>query len=96
MADLQYKIQLTTKGTGGGPYYNVTYTTGSTFYPVTLGSPAYLLTTSSVAFVYIPSGSFSYLAFNLDSGIDGCSLCDYDYTFVVTGSVPTATKNSSD
>ena len=90
MPNLQYQIQLTTKGNAGGPYYNVTYSTGSTFYPVLVGTPAFLPTTSSTAVVEIPSGSFSYLAFNLDSGIDPCGLCDYDYTFVVTGSAPTS------
>jgi hypothetical protein len=90
MATLSYKIQLTTKGATGGPYYNVTYSTGSIFYPVLSGTPAFLPTTSSTAIVEIPSGIFSYLAFNLDSGVDPCGLCDYDYTFVVTGSAPTA------
>lgn len=88
MPNLQYQIQLTTKGDAGGPYYNVTYTTASVFYPVLVGTPAYLPTTSSTATVEIPSGSFSYLAFNLDSGGDPCGLCDYDYTFTVTGSAP--------
>jgi hypothetical protein len=88
MSTLSYRIQLTTKGTAGGPYYNVTYTTGSTFYPVLAGTPAYLPTTSSTAVVTIPSGSFNYLAFNLDSGVDPCGLCDYDYTFIITGSEP--------
>ena len=88
MLTLQYKIQLATKGAASGPYYNVTYSTGSTFYPVLSGTPAYLPTTSSTALVTIPSGSFSYLAFNLDSGVDACVLCDYDYTFVITGSAP--------
>jgi len=88
MSTTSYKIQLTTKGATGGPYYNVTYSTGSTFYPVLSGTPAFLPTTSSTAIVEIPSGIYSYLAFNLDSGGDPCGLCDYDYTFVVTGSPP--------
>ena len=88
MPDLSYQIQLTSIGSNSGPYYNVTYTTASTFFPVLTGTPAFLPTTNSIANVTIPSGSFDYLAFNLDNGVDPCGLCDYDATVIVTGSAP--------
>jgi hypothetical protein len=88
MPDLSYQIQLTSIGKNSGPYYNVTFTTASTFFPVLTGTPAFLPTTNSIANVTIPSGSFDYLAFNLDNGVDPCDLCDYDVTFIVTGSEP--------
>jgi hypothetical protein len=88
MPDLSYQIQLTSIGSNSGPYYNVTYTTASTFFPVLTGTPAFLPTTNSIANVTIPSGSFNYLAFNLDNGVDPCGLCDYDVTVIVTGSEP--------
>lgn len=88
MPDLSYQIQLTSIANNSGPYYNVTYTTASVFYPVLTGTPAFLPTTNSIANVTIPSGSFNYLAFNLDNGVDPCGLCDYDVTFIVTGSEP--------
>lgn len=88
MPDLSYQIQLTSIGSNSGPYYNVTYTTASTFFPVLTGTPAFLPTTNSIANVTIPSGSFDYLAFNLDNGVDPCGLCDYDVTVIVTGSEP--------
>ena len=43
--NLHYKLHLQSEGLNSGPYYNVTYTTGSTFYPVLVGTPAYLPTT---------------------------------------------------
>jgi hypothetical protein len=90
MPDLSYQIQLTSIGSNSGPYYNVTFTTASTFFPVLTGTPAFLPTTNSIANVTIPSGSFDYLAFNLDNGVDPCGLCDYDITVIVTGSAPTS------
>ena len=88
MPDLSYQIQLTSIGKNSGPYYNVTYTTASAFYPVLTGTPAFLPTTNSIANVTIPSGSFNYLAFNLDNGVVACELCDFDVTVIVTGSEP--------
>jgi hypothetical protein len=90
MPNLSYKITLQSEGLNSGPYYNVTYTTASVYYPVLAGSPAYLPDVSSSAVVSIPSGSFSYLAFNLNNGIGSCELCNNDVIFVVTGSAPTS------
>ena len=90
MANLQYQLTLQSEALNSGPYYNVTYTTASTFYPVLTGTPAYLPNVSSSVIVGIPSASFSYLAFNLNNGIGGCELCDNDVLFVITGSTPTS------
>jgi hypothetical protein len=91
MPNLSYKLTLLTEGANSGPYYNVTYTTASVFYPVLAGTPAYLPNVGDSVVVSIPSGSFSYLAFNLNNGIGGgCELCDNNVIFVITGSAPTS------
>lgn len=96
MPNLSYKLTLQSEGINSGPYYVVTYTTASVYYPVLAGSPAYLPNVSSSAVVSIPSGSFSYLAFNLNNGIGGdCELCNNNVIFVVTGSVPTTTTTTT-
>ena len=91
MPDLQYQLTLQSEGLNSGPYYNVTYTTASVFNPVLIGTPAYLPNVGNSVVVSIPSGSFSYLAFNLNNGIGGCELCDNDVLFVITGSAPVQT-----
>jgi hypothetical protein len=96
MPNLSYKLTLTSEGVSSGPYYNVTYTTASVYYPVLAGTPAYLPNVSSSVVVSIPSGSFSYLAFNLNNGIGGdCELCNNNVTLVVTGSVPTTSTTTT-
>ena len=90
MANLQYKLTLQSEQINSGPYYNVTYTTASSYYPVLTGTPAYLPNVGSSVIVGIPSASFSYLAFNLNNGIGGCELCDNDVIFVITGSTPSS------
>jgi hypothetical protein len=83
-----YQITLTSEGINSGDYYEVTYTTGSIFYPVLTGSPAFLPNVGSDAVVTIPDAdtSASYLAFNLNNGVNECTLCDKDVLFVITGS----------
>jgi hypothetical protein len=97
MANLSYKLTLLTEGLNSGPYYNVTYTTASVYYPVLAGSPAYLPNVGDSAIVSIPSQSFSYLAFNLNNGVGGgCELCDNNVVFVITsGSAPTTTTTTT-
>jgi hypothetical protein len=96
MANISYQLTLQSEGANSGPYYNVTYTTASVFYPVLSGTPAYLPNVGDSVFVSIPSGSFSYLAFKLNNGIGGgCELCDNDVIFVVTGSTTTTTTTST-
>jgi hypothetical protein len=90
MPNLSYKLILQSEGANSGPYYNVTYTTASVFYPVLAGTPAYLPNVGDSVVVAIPSASFSYLAFNLNNGIGGCELCDNNVVFVITGSAPTS------
>lgn len=85
MANLGYKLTLTSEASNSGPYYVVTYSTGSTWMPVVSGSPAYLPDTGSTAIIVIPSASYSVLAFNLNNGT-GCELCDNDVVYVITGS----------
>jgi hypothetical protein len=93
MANLQYQLTLTSEGVSSGPYYVVTYSTGSgTYFPVINGSPAYLPNVGSTALVVIASGSYTNLLFKLNNGIGGgCDLCDNDVIFVVTGSTPPPT-----
>lgn len=89
MPNLSYKLILQSEGANSGPYYNVTYTTASVFYPVLAGTPAYLPNVGDSVIVAIPSASFSYLAFNLNNGIGGgCELCDNNVVFIITGSEP--------
>ena len=96
MPNLSYKLTLTSEGVSSGPYYNVTYTTASVFYPVLAGTPAYLPNVGDSVVVAIPSGSFSYLAFNLNNGIGGsCELCDNNVILVVTGSAPTTSTTTT-
>jgi hypothetical protein len=96
MPNLLYKLTLLTEGLNSGPYYNVTYTTASVFYPVLSGTPAYLPNVGDSVVVAIPSGSFSYLAFNLNNGIGGgCELCDNDVVFVVPTSTTTSTTTTT-
>jgi hypothetical protein len=97
MPNLSYKLTLTSEGVSSGPYYNVTYTTASVFYPVLSGTPAYLPNVGDSVVVSIPSGSFSYLAFNLNNGIGGgCELCDNNVILVITsGSAPTTTTTTT-
>ena len=94
MADFKYKITLLTDGInplldGGlsGPTYAVTYTTASVYNSAISGSPAYLPNSGSVAYVNIPSGSFSYLAFKLTSS----GSCTNNVIFTVIGSAPAPT-----
>jgi hypothetical protein len=85
--NISYTLTLTSEGLNSGPYYNVTYTTSSIFYPVTAGSPAYLPNVGSTAIVAIPSASYTNLAFNLNNGAGGdCEYCNNDLILVVTGS----------
>ena len=91
MSNPIYQLTLLTENVNSGPYYNVTYTTASTFYPVLGGSPVYLPNVGDSAFVTIPSGSFSYLAFNLNNGSGSCELCNNDVLLVITGSAPATT-----
>ena len=96
MPNLGYQITLTSEGVSSGPYYNVTYTTASVYYPVLVGTPAYLPNVGDSVVVSIPSGSFSYLAFNLNNGIGGgCELCNNNVTLIVTGSVPTTSTTTT-
>ena len=88
MPDLQYQLTLQSEGLNSGPYYNVTYTTASVFNPVLIGTPAYLPNVGNSVVVSIPSGSFSYLAFNLNNGLNACDYCDNNVLFVITGSAP--------
>lgn len=86
MSIFNYQLTLQSEGINSGPYYNVTYTTSSVFYPVTAGSPAYLPNVGSTATVGIPSGSIIYLAFNLNNGVGGgCELCDNNVVYTVQG-----------
>jgi len=94
MPNLLYQLTLLTEGANSGPYYNVTYTTASIFYPVLAGTPAYLPNVGDSVIVSIPSASMSYLAFNLNNGIGGCELCDNNVVFVITGSAPTPPTSS--
>ena len=86
-----YQLTLLTENANSGPYYNVTYTTASVFNPVLIGTPAYLPNVGDSVFVTIPSGSFSYLAFNLNNGITNCDYCDNNVLLVITGSAPVQT-----
>ena len=94
MPNVAYQLTLTSEQANSGPYYIVTYTTGSTFVPVLAGSPAFLPNVGSTAIVQIPSAasSASYLAFKLNNeGDQGpCAYCDNDVILVITGSTPTA------
>jgi hypothetical protein len=84
MANSQYLITLQSEGANSGPYYVVTYSTGSTYVPVISGSPAYLPNVGSTAFVIIPSASYTTLRFNLNNGIGGdCELCNNDVVYTV-------------
>jgi hypothetical protein len=89
MANLRYKLVLNPSAELSGPYYNVTFTTGSTYTssydPVLAGSPIYLPYTDSYGIVEIPTGSYSFLAFKLTST---ASYCDNTVRFIVTGSEP--------
>ena len=87
-----YTLTLLSEGAGSGPYYVVTYTTGSVYGPVQAGSPAYLPNVGSTDSVTIAEniGSFSYLAFKLNNGTGGdCELCNNSVIYTVTGSAPT-------
>ena len=89
MSNTQYRIQLTSEAANSGPYYVVTYTTGSTYIPVISGSPAFLPNVGDSAIVVVPNtATSSYLAFNLNNGTSGCAYCDNDVLLVVTGSAP--------
>ena len=88
MPNSSYILTLLTENANSGPYYNVTFTTASVFNPVLIGTPAYLPNVGDSVFVTIPSGSISYLAFNLNNGIGSCELCDNDVLLVITGSAP--------
>jgi hypothetical protein len=91
MPNIQYTIQLQSEGISSGPYYVVTYSTGSgTYFPVLAGSPVYLPDVGNTAIVQIPSASYTTLLFKLNNGIGSCELCDNDVVFVVTGSEPTS------
>lgn len=84
MPNAQYRLTLQSEGINSGPYYVVTYTTGSTYYPVVAGSPAYLPNTGSIALVSIISGSYTTLRFKLNNGIGGdCELCNNDVIYTV-------------
>ena len=84
--NIHYKLFLQSEGINSGPYYNVTYTTSSIFYPVNVGSPAFLPNIGSTAIVGIESGSYIYLAFNLNNGVGGdCELCNNDVLYTVQG-----------
>jgi hypothetical protein len=92
MANIQYQLTLQSEGVSSGPYYVVTYSTGSaTYFPVINGSPAYLPDVGSTALVVITSGSYANLSFKLTNGTGGCELCNNDVIFVVTGSTPPPT-----
>jgi hypothetical protein len=97
MSNANYKLTLLSEGINSGPYYNVTYTTSSVYYPVLSGSPAYLPNVGSFVTVQVPLAvlSASYLAFNLNNGIGGCELCDNNVIFVVTGSEPPTTTTTT-
>jgi hypothetical protein len=97
MPNLGYQITLTSEGTNSGPYYVVTYSTGSiTYFPVVGGSPAYLPSVGSTATVVITSGSYANLSFKLNNGTGGdCELCNNDVVYVVTGSTPTPSPTPS-
>jgi hypothetical protein len=90
MPDIQYKLTLQSESLNSGPYYVVTYSTGSaTYFPVVSGSPAYLPNTGSNATVVITSGSYANLSFKLNNGVGGdCELCNNDVVYIVTGSAP--------
>jgi len=83
-----YQLTLQSEAANSGPYYNVTFTTASVFNPVLIGTPAYLPNVGDSVFVTIPSGSISYLAFNLNNGITNCDYCDNNVLLVITGSAP--------
>ena len=97
MPNLQYKLTLTSEALNSGPYYNVTFASSSSpliYFPVLVGSPAYLPNVSSSVAVQIPSQSYSFLQFNLNNGVGSCELCDNNVTFLVTGSAPTLNSGS--
>ena len=83
MPNVNYTIERTTGGLSG-PNFTVTYTTGSSYYPVLGGSPLSLPGIASTGDVLIPSASYAYLAFKLTS-IGDCTNSDI---FTVTGSAP--------
>jgi hypothetical protein len=84
--NIHYKLTLQSEGINSGPYYNVTYTTSSIFYPVNAGSPAFLPNVGSTAIVGIESGSYIYLAFNLNNGVgEDCEYCNNDVLYTVQG-----------
>lgn len=90
MPNSNYILTLTSEIGDSGPYYEVTYTSGAIFQPVVAGSPAYLPNVGSTAIVTIPSASYSYLAFKLRGGDNGCDLCyNESVVLVITGSAPT-------
>jgi len=96
---VNFSITLNSAGGSSGPYYVVTYSTGSIFMPVLSGSPAYLPTVGSFATVTVPSevtGS-TYLAFNLNNNFTGdpCSVCDTDVILIYTSGSPVPTPTPS-
>lgn len=96
---VNFSITLDSAGGSSGPYYVVTYSTGSIFMPVLSGSPAYLPTVGSFATVTVPSevtGS-AYLAFNLNNNFTGdpCSVCDTDVVLIYTSGSPIPTPTPS-
>jgi hypothetical protein len=95
MANIQYLITLTSEGPSSGPNYIVTYSTGSTYYPVVAGSPAYLPEVGSSAVITITSGSYTTLRFKLNNGTGGeCEICNNDVVFTVIAP-PTPTPTAS-
>ena len=97
MANLQYQLELQSEGINSGPYYVITFASASglIYYPVLAGSPAYLPNVGSVAYISVPSQSYSFLQFNLNSGTGSCELCNNDVVFLVTGSLPPAPPNTA-
>lgn len=101
MADLQYTLTLTSAiensiGYGDCVYYDVQYTSGSTYNYVTSGSPAFLYINGGIAntaSVQIPSASYNYLAFKLTPTCTPCNGTSVIY--VVTGSAPTVPNTAS-
>jgi hypothetical protein len=95
MSNIQYRITLTSEGVSSGPYYVVTYSTGSgTYFPVVAGSPAYLPNIGSTALITIPSGSYTTLLLKLNNGIGGCELCNNDVVYTIVAP-PTPTPTPS-
>ena len=80
-----FYLTLTQEGASSGPYYVITYRTGSIYMPVVEGSPAYLPNVGDKVLVTVESSS--YIQFKLTQGTGAeCEICNNAFTYVATGS----------